>query len=129
MAGVASDNSTRPERLVETGSGMVSAVHDQCMDDSDPPPACPLPESLENETPESDYCSRLLVSRRRGGTRGRGGGARASRVTQGVVVVPSPEANKYRGATLRSLRGGRSFVRSEQQASSSDITPVVVVAV
>lgn len=87
--GAASDNSTRPEWAVETGSGTVSVVQDQRMDDSDPPPACPLPESLENETPESDYGPWLLVSRRRGGTRGRGGGARASRVTQGCAESQS----------------------------------------
>lgn len=40
----------------------------------------------------------------------------------------SPKADKSRGAALRSLRGGRSFVPSGWQASSSDITHVVVVA-
>lgn len=87
-----------------------------------------LLEHMEDKNPETDYGPWLLVSRWRGGTHGRGGGARASRLTNGVVADPSSEIDVARGAAPRSLRGGRAFVPSGQQPPSH-VSPTVAAAI
>lgn len=64
------------------------------MDDVDPPAGLSsenLVEAVHN-APDSDFGPWLLVSRRRGSTRGRGSGTRATHVAHGAAVTLSPVA-------------------------------------
>lgn len=127
-SGAARIDPSRPVRLTEFDSGLVSEVRDQHMDDSDPVPPGPSSETLDDVTPETNYGPWLLVSRRRGGTRGRGGGSRPGRATIGAAADPSSEATVARGAAPRSLRGGKSLAPSGRQPSlqvNSSVTDAV----
>lgn len=94
-----------------TGSSLVSGVPDQRMDETDPIPSLHTSENSDVTVPpaeENDFGPWLLVSRRRGGTRGRGGGTRASRMTSDAAADPSPDIPLSRGAVIWNIRGGRS---------------------
>lgn len=59
---------------------------------------------------ELDYGPWLLVSHRRGGFRGCGGGTHATHVHTGSAVVLKTRVSKSRGVPSHSARGGKSFV-------------------
>lgn len=126
--GAARPNPSRPVWQTGTGSSLVSGVEDQQMDDSDPSPDAPPSALLDGKNSDTDYGPWLLVSRRRGNTRGRGGGARSIRTTNGVAADPSPEIVVPRGSAPRSLRGGRSFTLSGRPPTTH-INPTVETAV
>lgn len=120
-SGAGNPVSTRPVGYIEPGPTLVSGGDDQIMDIFDPVPDRPLSETTETtaQSPiDSDYGPWLLVTRRRGSARGRGGGTRASRVTPSDAVDPGSEAERSRGSNFRSTHGGKSFAANGRHTSS-----------
>lgn len=78
-SGAAKTHFPHPQWQVESGSSKVSDFQDQRMDDVEPPDRLSS-ESMDkvvHNALDSDYGPWLLVTCRRGSTRGRGGGTRA----------------------------------------------------
>lgn len=103
-------------RLVAAeGSTLVSTNTDQHMDISDPIPA-PSPCDPQMEaTPissETDYGPWLLVTRRRGRARDRGGSTHADLATSGAAADSSAVVTESRGAPPRNIRGESRFKSS-----------------
>lgn len=98
-----------------------------------------------DDNPEMKFGPWLLVSRRRGRARGRGGGTgRAAHVTLRSAAGPDTEDTESRGTALHCLRGGSRFVgsgrpstmhtshtasRSDAVANPLDQSPVTNLAV
>ncbi|XP_039140497.1 cadherin-related family member 5-like [Dioscorea cayenensis subsp. rotundata] len=60
----------------------------------------------DNSVSDSDFGPWLLVSRRRGQPRSRGGGARTPNVNVGTAAAPSNDDRSSRGVPVRGTRGG-----------------------
>lgn len=88
------------------GSNQVSESMDHVMNSSETPNVM----TSVPPVPESHYGPWLLVSRRRGGSRGRGGGPRASHVTLRNAVVQEQGNLLSRGEVSRNIRGGKNSV-------------------
>lgn len=94
------------------------------MDTSDPLLG---PQNIDSSTapdfsvPETDYGPWPLVSRWRGGFRGRGDGTHATHVSTGSAVNREARVFESRGAASYSARGGKSYV-GRSRASTPNAT-------
>lgn len=129
MTGAVRTKLSHPTWSVGTGPSPVPVDQDQRMDD-DPPLDRPSLESLEKivQNPsDSDYGPWLLVSRRRGSARGRGGGTRATHVTRRATAAPNSEVALSRGSDMRNIHGGRRAIPSGRPPPSPVTSPAGVV--
>lgn len=72
------------------------------------PPAPVTVEAPNSVVPDSDFGPWLLVTRRRGSARGRGGGVRVNPETRSTAAAVSPEDRAPRSLVFGGTRGGRS---------------------
>lgn len=100
----------RDKQQQVVGPSQVPPDVDQPMESNDTHESDPLPMSDPHDPfqtpPETDYGPWLLVSRRRGRSRGRGGITRASYVTARAAADTGPNVDAPRGTVSRNIRGG-----------------------
>lgn len=93
-------------RAPEEGSAIDPVCVDQHIDISDPSSGIQnskSPSNPDSSEPEMDFGPWLIVSRQRGGNRGRGGGSRATHVTSGSAATRDVRAPESRGAASHSV--------------------------
>ncbi|XP_039127008.1 uncharacterized protein LOC120263188 [Dioscorea cayenensis subsp. rotundata] len=85
----------RPSGKTVVSTPLVPSVEDQCMEDSALPhdrPSSEVSDFGNSSLSETDFGPWLLVSRRRGNSRGRGGGTRATLATPSATADPVPDS-------------------------------------